>query len=93
MQDDKSVPTIARRTFALACARLTVGKHTIILATLLVYLGTISAKADGCPSIKDEIITDRPDVTNSSVVIPRAACKSRTVSISARETAIELLTA
>jgi Putative MetA-pathway of phenol degradation len=70
MLDDKSVSTIARTAFALACAPLTVGKHTIILATLLVYLGIISANADGCPSIKDEIITDRPDITNSSVVIP-----------------------
>ena len=53
-----------------ACAPLTVGKDTIILATLLVYLATISAKADSCPSIKDEIVTDRPDITNSSIVIP-----------------------
>jgi hypothetical protein len=51
-------------------APLIVGKHTIIMATLLVYFGTISAKADSCPSIKDEIITDRPDITNSSVVVP-----------------------
>jgi hypothetical protein len=51
-------------------APLIIGKHTIILATLLVYFGTISAKADSCPSIKDEIITDRPDITNSSVVVP-----------------------
>jgi hypothetical protein len=60
MLDDKSVSTIARTAFTLACAPLTVGKHTIILATLLGYFGTISAKADGCPGIKDEIITDRP---------------------------------
>jgi hypothetical protein len=86
MQDDKSVPTIARRAFALVCARLTVGKHTIILATLLVYLGTISAKADGCPSIKDEIITDRPDVTNSSVVIPPGSLQIENgVNFSARD--------
>jgi hypothetical protein len=40
------------------------------LATLLIYHSTISAKADNCPSIADEIITDRPDVTNSGIVIP-----------------------
>jgi Putative MetA-pathway of phenol degradation len=42
----------------------------MILATLIVYLGPIPARADSCPSIKDEIITDRPDITNSSVVVP-----------------------
>ena len=73
MQDDKSGSIIARSAFALACTPLTVYKHTIILATLLVYHSTISAKADSCPSIKDEITTDRPDVTNSSVVIPQGS--------------------
>jgi hypothetical protein len=37
---------------------------------LLVYHSTIAAKADSCPGIGDEISTDRPDVTNSSVVVP-----------------------
>ena len=69
MQEDKSGSIIARTAFAFACAPLTVGKHAIILAMLIVYHSTISAKADSCPSIKDEITTDRPDVTNSSVVI------------------------
>src|SRR6266850_975067 len=84
---------IARTASAFACAPLTVGKHAIILAILLVCHSTISAKADGCPSIKDEIITDRPDVTNSSVVIPPGSLQIENGSISARETAIELLTA
>jgi hypothetical protein len=26
--------------------------------------------ADGCPTAGDEIATDRPDVTNSSLVVP-----------------------
>jgi hypothetical protein len=47
-----------------------IGKISTVLVTLLVYLGTVSAKADSCPSTKDEIDTDRPDVTNSSVVVP-----------------------
>jgi hypothetical protein len=94
MRDDKSGSILARSAMAFACAPLTIGKRATILAMLLVYHSTISAKADGCPSIKDEISTDRPDITNSSVVIlPRAVCKSRTASISARETAIELLMA
>jgi Putative MetA-pathway of phenol degradation len=33
-------------------------------------LGATGARADGCPSPKDEIATDRPDVTNSSIVVP-----------------------
>jgi len=37
---------------------------------LLVYHSTIAARADSCPVIGDEIATDRPDVTNSSVVVP-----------------------
>jgi len=70
MQDNKSISIIARTAFAFACAPLAVGRLAIILATLVVYHSIISAKADSCPSIKDEINTDRPDVTNSSVVTP-----------------------
>ena len=70
MRNDKSGSIIARTALALACAPPTIGKRATILAMLLLYHGTLSAKADTCPSIKDEIITDRPDVTNSSVVIP-----------------------
>src|ERR1700759_2637598 len=36
----------------------------------IVLLGTSSARADSCPSAKDEIATDRPDTTNSSIVVP-----------------------
>ncbi len=70
MQDNKSISIIARTAFAFACAPLAVGKLAIILATLVLYHSTISAKADSCPSIRDEINTDRPDVTNFSVVTP-----------------------
>jgi outer membrane putative beta-barrel porin/alpha-amylase len=86
MLDDKSGSIIARTASAFACAPLTVGKHAIILAILLVYHSTISAKADGCPSIKDEIITDRPDVTNSSVVVPPGSLQIENgVNFSARD--------
>jgi hypothetical protein len=37
---------------------------------LFVCHSTIAAKADSCPRVGDEIATDRPDVTNSSVVVP-----------------------
>ena len=33
-------------------------------------LCAVDAKAEGCPTAKDEIATDRPDVTNSSLVVP-----------------------
>src|SRR6266851_54283 len=31
----------------------------------------VARGADGCPTSTDEIATDRPDVTNSSLVVPR----------------------
>jgi hypothetical protein len=36
----------------------------------LILLGTGFARAESCPSAKDDITTDRPDVTNSSIVVP-----------------------
>ena len=65
---------------------LIIGKRATVLAMLLVLHSAISAKADGCPSIKDEIITDRPDVTNSSVVIPEGSLQIENgVNLSARD--------
>jgi hypothetical protein len=40
------------------------------LLSALVVLGASEARADRCPSAKDEIATDRPDTTNSSIVVP-----------------------
>ncbi len=40
------------------------------LLSALVTLGATEARADRCPSAKDEITTDRPDVANSSIVVP-----------------------
>src|SRR6202050_2292574 len=86
MRNDKSGSIIARTALALACAPLTIGKRATILAMLLLYHGTLSAKADACPIIKDEIITDRPDVTNSSVVIPAGSLQIENgVNLSARD--------
>ena len=65
---------------------LIIGKRATVLAMLLVLHSAISAKADGCPSIKDEIITDRPDVTNSSVVVPEGSLQIENgVNLSARD--------
>jgi Putative MetA-pathway of phenol degradation len=39
-------------------------------------LAAIDARADSCPTAKDEIATDRPDVTNSSIVVPTGSFQS-----------------
>jgi Putative MetA-pathway of phenol degradation len=41
-----------------------------LLSGMILVVGVIDAKAEGCPTSKDEIATDRPDVTNSSIVVP-----------------------
>jgi hypothetical protein len=69
MQKEKSVSNIVRTALALACGPISIGKLAIVLP-MLVYHSTIAAKADSCPGIGDEIATDRPDVTNSSLVVP-----------------------
>jgi hypothetical protein len=43
---------------------------------MLVILGAAGAQAEGCPTAKDEIATDRPDVTNSSLVVPMGSFQS-----------------
>jgi len=70
MQNGRPGSIIAPIAFTLACRRLSVGKFAAALLALLVYHGTFIAKAGSCPSAKDEIATDRPDVTNSSLVVP-----------------------
>jgi hypothetical protein len=44
------------------------------------------ARADACPTARDEIATDRPDVTNSSIVVPMGSLQSENgVNVSARD--------
>jgi hypothetical protein len=51
-------------------------------------LGAVDAWADTCPTAKDEIATDRPDVTNSSLVVPTGSLQSENgVNFSTRDTA------
>jgi hypothetical protein len=53
---------------------------------LLVYHSTIAAKADSCSVIGDEIATDRPDVTNSCVVVPVGSLQIENgINVSARD--------
>jgi hypothetical protein len=48
---------------------------TCLLMTLTI-LTAAKAEADTCPTAKDEIATDRPDVTNSSLVVPVGSLQS-----------------
>ncbi|MHB8270572.1 transporter [Bradyrhizobium sp.] len=66
----ESVSNIVRTVLAFTCGPISIGKFAIVLLMLFVYHSTIVAKADNCPGVGDEIATDRPDVTNSSVVVP-----------------------
>jgi hypothetical protein len=70
MQEQGPDSAIAPTACVFARASIRIGKHTIVLLTLLIYHSTSFAKADSCPNAKDEIATDRPDVTNSSLVVP-----------------------
>ena len=48
--------------------------------------GAIDARADSCPTAKDEIATDRPDVTNSSLVVPVGSLQNENgVNVSSRD--------
>src|ERR1700692_2564473 len=69
-KEKKSASIIAWTVLACTWGPISTGKLAIVLLTLLVYQSTIVAKAESCPTTKDEINTDRPDVTNSSVVVP-----------------------
>ena len=49
-------------------------------------LGSGAAHAESCPTAKDEIATDRPDVTNSSLVVPVGSLQNENgVNVSARD--------
>ena len=58
----------------------------ICLLSVVAVLGAVDAQAEGCPTAKDEIATDRPDVTNSSLVVPVGSLQSENgVNVSARD--------
>ncbi len=85
MQREKSVSNIVPTAPAFACGPISIGKLAIVLL-LLVDGGTIAAKAGSCPGIGDEIATDRPDVTNSSVVVPAGSLQIENgINVSARD--------
>ncbi len=56
------------------------------LLAISVALTVTDAQADGCPQSSDEIATDRPDVTNSSIVVPFGSLQNENgVNVSARD--------
>ncbi len=61
--------------FPIKVAVIRLGSKVYLLAALTL-LGTVEARADACPTAKDEIATDRPDTTNSSVVVPPGSFQS-----------------
>jgi hypothetical protein len=86
MQKEKSASNIERTGLELACGPIAIGKLAIVLPMLLVYHSTIAAKADSCPVVGGEIATDRPDVTNSSVVVPAGSLQIENgINVSARD--------
>jgi hypothetical protein len=70
MQQEEPDSVIAPTAVVFTRWLISVGKLAIALLTLLIYHSTIAARADSCPTARDEISTDRPDVTNSSLVVP-----------------------
>jgi len=51
-------------------------KLSVIVLAALAYFDAIAANADSCPTAKDEIATDRPSQTNSSLVVPAGSLQS-----------------
>jgi hypothetical protein len=53
---------------------------------MLAVVAANETRAEGCPTTKDEMATDRPDVTNSSLVVPVGSLQNENgVNISARD--------
>src|SRR6202140_1320305 len=68
--------------------RLSVSRRVIQIFWLWAFaaLGVLPAQAEGCPTAKDEIATDRPDVTNSSLVVPTGSLQNENgINFSARD--------
>src|SRR5260370_32848928 len=86
MQKERPGTIIARTVLAFIRRRTIAGQLAVALLTLLAYQSTIAAKAESCPTSRDEISTDRPDVTNSSLVVPAGSLQIENgVNFSARD--------
>jgi len=86
MKKERPGAIIARTLLPLDRRPISAAKLAIALLTLLVYQSAVTAEAESCPTTKDEISTDRPDVTNSSLVVPTGSLQIENgVNFSARE--------
>jgi hypothetical protein len=56
-----AIPAFGRMLRLAAC---------LLPSILMLVLTPTEARSESCPTATDEINTDRPDVTNSSVVVP-----------------------
>lgn len=84
--EKEPVSMVTQTAPAFACATARVGKRAMVWLMLLVAQSTISARADNCPSPRDQIATDRPDVTNSSIVVPKGSLQIENgINVSARD--------
>jgi Putative MetA-pathway of phenol degradation len=62
------------------------GRIKIGLLLAIASIAPMDARADACPTVNDDIATDRPDVTNSSLVVPVGSFQSENgVNFSARD--------
>jgi Putative MetA-pathway of phenol degradation len=75
MYEDESVFRIARSVLAAFTCR-PVARPAAVLLMPLVCLSPVIATAESCPTTKDVISPDRPDVTNSSIVVPEGSLQS-----------------
>ena len=72
-----SFPSVVGQGIARQLLRVTCGDGlTILLLSASTLIGVVSAHAETCPTAKDDIATDRPDVTNSSLVVPAGSLQS-----------------
>jgi hypothetical protein len=64
-----------------------VGRAALLsLLPILTALDAIEARAGSCPTATDELATDRPDVTNSSLVVPTGSLQNENgVNLTARD--------
>src|SRR6516162_2568592 len=72
-----SSPSVVGQGIARQLLRVTCGDGlTILLLSASTLIGVVSAHAETCPTATDDIATDRPDVTNSSLVVPAGSLQS-----------------
>ena len=65
---------------------INLGVRSCVYLAVFTVLAATDARADSCPQSSDEIVTDRPDVTNSSIVVPFGSLQNENgANVSARD--------